>query len=519
MKKGPDYILRSTTLTVLGSSLLWAWGYLCYLSPAMFPLASIQTSIGIENAFFVSQMVAAIFASFVFVIASRKQVVFRSSYFLWAAIAVSVSGVLIEAALYGLLPAIYLYLAAVLDGIGIPLMGVAWGTRYCLGTPKRTKTAPLVLLSFLVAYLLYLIVLMLPTGVGAAIICLIPVASWFIWYLDARIRHALTSNVLPAVQPLEEGGFPGEVTAGDRDYSILPWRAISIITFAGFIANFVSSYIMGWGYQTAPIVSGGVFTVAIITLMAYAISLLEQGRVSVGGVYRFTLPFTVLGLLIILVFGQQQILIGGSLINGCGMFMQILIIIKVAENTKETGVSPLLSFSVGQGIVAFVVFVGNVLGKILFSTIGFDSGMLDFLSAAGILVLFFMTLYMMNSSSGDEEAKASSEQRDVVLADADRGSAKPLDERIGGRVEEGQDDSASITEAALARLVKAKGLTVREAEVLAWLAKGRSLPYIAEQLYVTTGTVKTHTMHIYRKLDLNNKQDLLDLVERERNSI
>ena len=30
---------------------------------------------------------------------------------------------------------------------------------------------------------------------------------------------------------------------------------------------------------------------------------------------------------------------------------------------------------------------------------------------------------------------------------------------------------------------------------------------------VTTGTVKTHTTHIYRKLDVNSRQELLDQLD------
>ena len=58
-------------------------------------------------------------------------------------------------------------------------------------------------------------------------------------------------------------------------------------------------------------------------------------------------------------------------------------------------------------------------------------------------------------------------------------------------------------------------LTKREAEVLEYLVRGRSLPYIADTLFVTTGTVKTHVKHIYRKCAVGTRQELLDLFERE----
>ena len=57
------------------------------------------------------------------------------------------------------------------------------------------------------------------------------------------------------------------------------------------------------------------------------------------------------------------------------------------------------------------------------------------------------------------------------------------------------------------------GLTTREAEVLALLARGRSVPYIQEALGISQSTAKTHAHSIYRKLGVTSKQALLDLVD------
>ena len=59
-------------------------------------------------------------------------------------------------------------------------------------------------------------------------------------------------------------------------------------------------------------------------------------------------------------------------------------------------------------------------------------------------------------------------------------------------------------------------LTDREAEILSVFVEGRSMVYIAEKLFVSENTVKTHIRHIYTKLDVHNKQDLMDMVERWR---
>jgi len=48
-------------------------------------------------------------------------------------------------------------------------------------------------------------------------------------------------------------------------------------------------------------------------------------------------------------------------------------------------------------------------------------------------------------------------------------------------------------------------LTAREAEILVLLATGLTNPQIAEHLVIGVGTVKTHTLSIYRKLDVANR--------------
>lgn len=55
-------------------------------------------------------------------------------------------------------------------------------------------------------------------------------------------------------------------------------------------------------------------------------------------------------------------------------------------------------------------------------------------------------------------------------------------------------------------------LSAREVDVLALLVAGRSGPYIADHLCISSNTVKTHIRHIYTKLDVHDRQELLDLV-------
>lgn len=63
-------------------------------------------------------------------------------------------------------------------------------------------------------------------------------------------------------------------------------------------------------------------------------------------------------------------------------------------------------------------------------------------------------------------------------------------------------------------LAKRYGLTPREADVARLFVRGRSTSRIAEDLYISTGTVATHLRNVYHKTDVHNRQELLDLFER-----
>ena len=70
----------------------------------------------------------------------------------------------------------------------------------------------------------------------------------------------------------------------------------------------------------------------------------------------------------------------------------------------------------------------------------------------------------------------------------------------------------SLYEKRFAEAVSGCGLTEREIEILSMYASGRSAVYIAEELYLSNYTVKTHLRRSYAKLGVHTRQELLDMV-------
>jgi len=71
------------------------------------------------------------------------------------------------------------------------------------------------------------------------------------------------------------------------------------------------------------------------------------------------------------------------------------------------------------------------------------------------------------------------------------------------------DSTQEITQ----KLAKQFLLTLREKEILDYLLRGRDVIFISNDLFISKNTVATHTKHIYQKLDVHSKQELITLAE------
>ena len=529
---------------VFGSACLWAWGFLAYLSPVLIPAERPVGGVGIEVGFFVSQG-AVVVAAVAIVLALRKR-----------SVAVGRGVLLVCASLLALASAL-LPLTVAIDapwplvgcgaicGVAGTLLGCAWGARYSL---ESRDVSAVVMVSFLVAYGIYFAILLLyvatPFVVAAQVVVVfLPLASWGLWFWDASARSGLAPEVFPssalstdiAGSPGSSGKAPGEVTAGSRELHALPWRSLGVIAVAALVGNVMASVIMGTSYEGADsLYPGGIALCACIATMALVPLTAERTAFSVAQLYRITVTFSVVGLVAILVLGAAAVPVGGALVQGCTLFFQPLVYVVVTRGTRLQGLSPLVAFGVGQALISAVVLAGNLVGKLLFQMAGETPLLLSAVCGAGVLALFFMVVARAAQvgEEGNEEKDGGTEEMEAETRGADRvkaaaagrgSSGVAAGERLfedGGTTEAATlpngDCAAGVGaqgEDSAAVFARAVGLTARETEILSLLVRGRTLPYIANELFVTTGTVKTHVRHIYEKSLVNNRQELLDKVE------
>lgn len=68
-------------------------------------------------------------------------------------------------------------------------------------------------------------------------------------------------------------------------------------------------------------------------------------------------------------------------------------------------------------------------------------------------------------------------------------------------------------ETVCAHLSSEKGLSMREREILPYLARGHRPAYVADVLCISEHTVRTHIRNMYRKLGVGSREELIQLIE------
>lgn len=123
-------------------------------------------------------------------------------------------------------------------------------------------------------------------------------------------------------------------------------------------------------------------------------------------------------------------------------------------------------------------------------------------SVAAITILYILTIVAVKTGEGRPAPSASLPTEDAAQAPAVETEMTPVaTDRLGESIEE-----------RCFEIAREKGLSPRETDVMVLLAQGRTRLYIQEELFIAENTVKTHIAHIYKKLGVGNRQELLDMV-------
>jgi DNA-binding CsgD family transcriptional regulator len=155
--------------------------------------------------------------------------------------------------------------------------------------------------------------------------------------------------------------------------------------------------------------------------------------------------------------------------------------------------SPFRVFAYGRAYNLLGVLLGYLFAALAFSgPVAADSGVGTILAFSALMLLFIIAATFIL----EDHYPISSE-----VADGD----EPLEANAIPKRDSWDERCAQVA--------AQYGLSSRQAEVLALLAKGRNASYIQERLAISHYTAKAHIYNIYQKVGIHSRQELLTLIE------
>lgn len=454
--------------------------------------------------------------------------------------------------------------SAIFTGAGSALMWVMWGQLYArLPQDAVESCAPA---SAFVAALLSIATMAVPHGASIALVSIYPLISgvllWHAWpevSASASADHAsLPADPLPlreAFGSMGRGGFgilaacmfvsiEGSFWASssvDASHAVIIFvvsalfmAVVSVSATAGprrvslsfaywwmcplMVAGFAAIIVLG--AKTGAFAAAGVgiasrFSFCVITQMYFA-SYAARGAATPVQSYAVGWLFVHVGdLLGLLVSFPLQDAIGASVIESSGAAAVLIVALVAAVMLALNDESKFLSWETPQSYAGAVraasapaagmdAAVGAGAGAATGAGAAVDIGTVDAAGAAGEAKAGHLVLrpQSVRGAGGEGEGAAGEMGVSAPVAVGASPSAissqnpQPVD-FIGQRV---------------ALLAREHKLTPRETEVFGLLAHGRSIPYVRDALIISRDTAATHAKHIYAKLDVHSRQELIDLV-------
>jgi DNA-binding CsgD family transcriptional regulator len=174
----------------------------------------------------------------------------------------------------------------------------------------------------------------------------------------------------------------------------------------------------------------------------------------------------------------------------------------------------------GMFFLTLASFFGEVLSDIL-TELALTLRQFDVLAIGAALLMFFTTLIFQDERetfAGWNTSPAHGlppEAALPLLNTEETAAALP----VAATAPEPASDQEPAADSMEHRFCEVNNLTARECEVARLLLRGRNNPFIRESLNISDNTLKSHLRNIYRKLEVNNRQDVFSLFDNFRKRI
>ena len=188
------------------------------------------------------------------------------------------------------------------------------------------------------------------------------------------------------------------------------------------------------------------------------------------------------------------------------MIFDIMMVAYVSELAYEQSVNGAAVEGIVRGVIWLFCGIGGALGYYAAqSSLGFVVAAVIAAALVYLVIGGFMALANQKAVKAFEDGESANELPKSAKVDKDDWRLSISED--DSLEEEARDRNADprLTEAA-----REFGLTARELDVLSYLVRGYTLANIASKLFLSEHTVRTHVRHIYEKMGVHSRQELLE---------
>lgn len=441
---------------------------------------------------------------------------------------------------------LYLIVSAALTGAGTSVIVLRFGVVYSKA-PAR-EAAMYTAASFVFAAMIYFMAVGLPDPVGMVFTALLPVLA---------VVSTLTN---PEWSDEGEGGRP-EGPVPLRRFFVRLLVAVAVFSVVVGVSRGFSvphSSISSLNADGALII----FSTAVVAGVLFVVVGLLRRQFDVSRLYYPIIIAVAAGILVTPLLGGTGF--GSQFITVAYNCFVLVIWCLLAYVAYSSRLSPILVFGLGRGASALGTTFGWLAGLEIVRSQGDGSLSLEVISVAMVFALLVVSMLVLNdrligdalrpeerlrgdaaeipaqgAGSAGETAlvdRRGAEDRGSAVADGEgawdggvgRGGAGEMGEvgemgGAGASLADGSPGDAAMGERRPGpyrmrcdAVAERYGLSPRERDVFDLLVRGRSIDYIAQNLTISFNTAKSHIRHIYVKTDVHSRQELIDLIDRER---
>lgn len=408
--------------------------------------------------------------------------------------------------------------AGLLLGFGSAAFFMLWQLFFALHSVDNGGL--LIVLGTGIASVIYLLLYLVPIAVTAFLIPLIFVPLSALC-LSVCLRSADKDQPMIQDDPKDNRRV---YTAFHRTY----WKSAGCIASLGFISGTIRALAL-----SSMSVASAVNVVSMIGALAGALVLIyiwahRSFNLSIYAAFRIVAPILITMLLPVPLLGAPYLNAIAGIVYMFFSIAVMLMMVHCIQISQSRGVNPIFGYSFFASIVYGLQAVGFIFGY-------YSEGLADFgmqpLSAIALASIWVLAIAVIVCDKHplrlrpDRESIASIEFLALQKPSEDavepptRSARRFQRSQSGAPAEhdaypdEGNIPIRDLTSKKCQVLKERYRLTARESEIMEYIARGFTMAGIADHLVISENTVRAHSKHIYTKLDIHKRQDLLNLLD------